>query len=267
MSEFTTTDGVRLHYTDDGQGQTFVFLTGWAMAGEWFREQRLNLSSTHRIIIIDPRAQGLSEPVTWGHRLARHATDLRELLAFLSVDEAVFVAWSRGTSVLLSYFELFGSEQMTGMVLCGFAPSFTVREGWPWGFNLPPQTFLDTVVADYTGVVSTMIVDMTHRTLDPGLISELTRLSLNTPPLAAARMLEDHMYVDLRDQLPRIDVPVLICAGAFDPQAPLEASQASADLIPDATLVTFDDSGHCVFIEQPEEFNEVLVAFGDRVSH
>jgi non-heme chloroperoxidase len=261
MPILTTGDGVRLHYTDDGEGRALLFLTGWSMSGNWWQEQRRHFSQTHRVVVLDPRAQGDSEPVTFGHRLSRHAADLNDVVNALDVSNLVFIGWSRGTSVLLSYLELFGSKRVSGLVLSGFLPSLAARSDWPWGFNIPPQPFIDSVVADYPKVVSNMIVDMTHKRLDPDFVAKRTEESLRTPPVAAARMLQDHMNIDWRDMLPRIDIPVLICAGGEDPQAPGASAQAAATLIPNATVVTFARSGHCPFIEEPQEFNRALEKF------
>ena len=104
--------------------------------------------------MLDPRAQGESEPVTFGHRLSRHAADLNDAVNALDLSDLVLVGWSRGTSVLLSYLELFGSKRVSGLVLSGFLPSLAARSDWPWGFNVPPQPFIDSVVADYPKVVS-----------------------------------------------------------------------------------------------------------------
>ena len=112
---------------------------------------------------------------------------------------------------------------------------------------------------NYRSVISNMIVDMTHRKLDPDTVARLTEESLRTPPVAAARMLEGHMNVDWCDMLPTIDVPVLIGAGDHDP--PAAAADAAAALIPRATVMGFAHSGHCPFIKEPEEFNRALETF------
>jgi pimeloyl-ACP methyl ester carboxylesterase len=261
MPMLTTGDGVKLHYTDDGEGRPMLFLSGWSMSGEWFHEQRRHFAATHRVVILDTRAQGKSEPVTWGHRLSRHAADLNDVITQLGLGDITLVGWSRGTSVILSYFELFGAAKIRDIALAGFLPSLAARADWPWGFNVPPQAFIDSVVADYPKVVSEMIVNMTHQTLPADLVAMLTEESLRTPPIAASRMLEDHMNADWRDQIGRIDRPVLICAGEKDPQAPVDAATASAAMMQRASVARFANSGHCPFIEEAAAFNASLAAF------
>ncbi len=261
MPTLETNDGVRLHYTDDGAGPPMLFVSGWSMSGEWFVEQRRHFSQTRRVIILDTRAQGASEPVTWGHRLSRHAADLNDAMLHLGLSDITLVGWSRGTSVILSCLELFGTKRIRAIGLAGFLPSLAARADWPWGFNVPPQAFIDSVVADYGKVVSNMIVDMTHQKLPPDFVKARTLESLRTPPIAASRMLQDHMNIDWRDFLPRIDVPVLICAGEQDPQAPVAAAEASAALMPRARVARFPNSGHCPFIEEPTTFNRALEQF------
>jgi non-heme chloroperoxidase len=261
MPMLTTGDGVKLHYTDDGDGRPMLFVSGWSMSGEWFAEQRKYFAPTHRVIILDTRAQGKSEPVTWGHRLSRHAADLHDVISRLDLSDVTLVGWSRGTSVILSYLELFGSSKIRDIALAGFLPSLAARPDWPWGFNVPPQAFIDSVVADYPTVVSEMIVNMTHQKLPAALVAQLTEESLRTPPLAASRMLQDHMNIDWRDQLARIDRAVLICAGEQDPQAPVDAATASAALMQRASVARFANSGHCPFIEEVAAFNQALETF------
>jgi non-heme chloroperoxidase len=267
LASFVTGDGVRLNYTDNGTGQPLVFVPGWAMSGNWWQEQRNHFAKRNRVVVLDPRGQGDSEAVHWGHRLARHAADLNDVIVTLGLKELVLVGWSRGTSVLLSYLELFGSERISAMALCGFTPSLARRSDWPWGFNVPPQQFIDSVVADYPSVVRAMIPDMTHRVLSSEFVASRIEESLRTPPVAAARMLEDHMSIDWRDMLPKIDLPVLICAGEHDEQAPIASAEAAAKLIRRSTIVRFADSGHCPFAEEPAAFNRALEAFLEEYAH
>lgn len=64
---------------------------------------------------------------------------------------------------------------------------------------------------------------------------------------------------DLRPALERLAVPALVLHGRHDP-LPLESSEEIARRL-GAPLVVFEDSGHALYVEEPERFVAVLDAF------
>lgn len=69
---------------------------------------------------------------------------------------------------------------------------------------------------------------------------------------------------DITHRLEEIRVPTLILAGRHDEFTPRQA-QVVHDGIAGSELVTFENSSHMQFTEEPERFREVVVAFLDRV--
>ncbi len=69
---------------------------------------------------------------------------------------------------------------------------------------------------------------------------------------------------DITARLGEIDVPTLITAGAHDEFTPRQA-QALRAAIPGSELVTFENSSHMQFVEEPERYLDVVSAFLDRV--
>ena len=67
--------------------------------------------------------------------------------------------------------------------------------------------------------------------------------------------------VDFRADLVRLFVPVLVCVGRNDPVTPVAAAGELTSLLPDASLVVFERSGHCPFDEEPSAFQATLAAF------
>ena len=82
--QFTTSDGVQLHYIDTCrlQGEyvltpTIVFVPGWTMP-VWIWEHQIRFfAQDHRVIAFDPRGQGESEKPPYGYNHSRRARDLR----------------------------------------------------------------------------------------------------------------------------------------------------------------------------------------------
>lgn len=263
MPSFTTSDGIGLNYEDLGSGKTLVFTAGWAMDSSWWRNQ-LPLSRRHRVVILDPRSQGKSEKVIRGLRMGRQAMDLKELLDLLDLDDVTLVAWSRSTSVALAYWELFGPHRLGRFIFVGITPSMSQRPDWEWGFMMDPAAFQELIMADHEKVVRQVIADMLLEAPPDDEVEELVRTTMLTPPLAGARMLEDHGVIDWRDMLDTISIPTLVCVGRLDRNAPLPAAEHVSESIPNGELVVFEESAHAPFYEEPDRFNEVLEAFLDR---
>ena len=262
MPELVTSDGVHLHYDDTGSGSPLVFTAGWAMDGSWWRHQ-LPLASGHRIVVFDPRSQGQSEKVVRGLRMGRQAADLRELLDTLDLSEVTLIAHSRSTSIALAYWELFGAHRLSRLVLIGVTPSMSKRDDWEWGYMMDPIAFQNLILDDHEAVVRQVITDLLLTAPPPEEVEEMVRNTMLTPPLAGARMLEDHGVIDWRDMLETITIPTLVCVGRFDRNTPLPAAEHVADAVPNGRLVVFEHSAHAPFYEEPEEFNRVLEEFLD----
>lgn len=58
----------------------------------------------------------------------------------------------------------------------------------------------------------------------------------------------------MREQLVDVTVPSYIYVGKYDAQCPYEYGVEIANLIPNATLTTFEESNHNPFVEEDEKF-------------
>jgi len=59
----------------------------------------------------------------------------------------------------------------------------------------------------------------------------------------------------------QIAVPTLVLAGRHDHFTPASVQRRMADLIPDSELIWFDESGHLLPIEVPDEVAAAIVDF------
>jgi pimeloyl-ACP methyl ester carboxylesterase len=76
----------------------------------------------------------------------------------------------------------------------------------------------------------------------------------------AASIYEHFERGTLADGLPRYGGPLLIVHGELDP-LPLEASRATAALVPQAVVEPIAGAGHFPWLERPDELSAVLAAF------
>ena len=99
MRFFTTSDGARIAYRDEGEGTPLVLLHGLMAHGGFFREQH-RLAERFRLIRIDLRGHGASAAVPGRPTVEQIAGDVADLAAALDLEGAIGVGWSMGATIL-----------------------------------------------------------------------------------------------------------------------------------------------------------------------
>ena len=69
----TTSDGVKIHYLEAGQGPAILFIPGWTMPAEIWRPQIDYFSQHYHVVAVDPRSQGDSDKPGDGNYPERRA--------------------------------------------------------------------------------------------------------------------------------------------------------------------------------------------------
>lgn len=125
MAKFTTSDGITLHYTDDGEGPVILCLAGLTRNIADFTYLMPHLKG-YRVIRMDYRGRGLSDyPKDYmTYNILREGQDAIELLDHLGVDRVTLIGTSRGglIAMLLSVTD---QERLNGVVLNDIGPEVT----------------------------------------------------------------------------------------------------------------------------------------------
>lgn len=255
-------NGADLYYEDQGTGQPTVFLLGAFVGLRFFEPQLTDLSDAYRTIAFDFRGHGRSEKTSRGHTLPQHARDLHVFLDELGLTDVVLVGWSMGAIVSWEYVDQFGTDQIRATVDVDMEPSPLVRPDYEYGTNTVDglrETLADLQTDPLSLAersITALLKDPPTRVLRNMMFDEGTR----TPPsIRGAMMLE--LLRDYRDVLPQIDVTTLVCAGVDEKWRSLESVEYAARLLPDARFERFEESGHCITVEEPDRFNRVLRDF------
>ncbi len=101
---FTTSDGVKLHYVEDGKGPPVILIHGYTgdADGNWVKNGIFEaLAKNHRVIAIDMRGHGLSDkphdPAMYG--ADRMPSDVLELMDGLKIKKAHIAGYSMGGGI------------------------------------------------------------------------------------------------------------------------------------------------------------------------
>lgn len=104
MPNFTTSDGLSLHYTDSAQGQALplICLPGLTRDGQDFRYFAPH-GAHYRMITLDARGRGQSDldPEIANYNVMREAQDVIELMDHLGLEQAAILGTSRGGMVAM----------------------------------------------------------------------------------------------------------------------------------------------------------------------
>ena len=85
-----------------------------------------------------------------------------------------------------------------------------------------------------------------------------------SPEVLRASSLEGgDLSIEVEDALPLVTQPVLVLTGRYDRTCVPAASEQIAALIPGSQLHVFEQSGHMTFVEQQEEYVDVVRRFLD----
>ena len=267
----TASDGAGLHYVDTGgDGPVLMLVPGWSTSLRWWHKQLDGLADGHRVISMDPRGHGDSEKVEHGHRLARHAADIDDMLRARGVSEVTLVGWSLAANVLLSYNELFHGDRVARMVYIEASPYAKNQPDIPleqpgWDLGYAPVEAETAFIASYRDnprsvvgeVVDLLFAEPPSAKTRAWMVEDM----LKTPAATAVQIEWDFYNADWRAVVPNVQMPMLVVNGRRSQLYPVRAGEWLADHLPKGRQVVFDHSGHAPFLEQPTEFNRVLAGF------
>lgn len=255
-------NGADLYYEEQGEGSSIVFLHGGFAGLRYFEPQLVGLSEEFHTVALDFRGHGRSEKTETGHTLPQHARDLRAFLGQLNLTDVAVVGWSMGALVSWEYVDQFGTDGIRALVDIDMEPSPFQREDYEFGtYTIEGmREALDGIQSNPLELtdesIKALLKDPPSRKLRNMMFDEETR----TPPSVQGSMLLALMR-DYRDVLPDIDVPTLVCAGTDEKWRGVANVRYAAELIPDAQFELFEQSGHCITVEEPDRFNRVLTEF------
>lgn len=267
-----TPDGVPLYYTERGEGETIVLVHGWTCDSEYWWQKNVDaLAEDHHVVTYDLRGHGLSGKTDNGHTLSGYADDLQFLMESLNIEDVTLVGWSMGVLIVLTYLERCGNEQVRAIGLVDQTPKFYSEDGWEFPLlgefsEEDLAGVVEGLEANRSETAKPLIQAFFAEPRSEERLAEMYARTTLTPTSVATAMLNDMVPKDFRSYLPEIDVPTLLLYGEQSVVFPGPLGEWMHEQIPNSELVTFAESGHSPFWEEPEKFNTELSEFVTRVA-
>jgi len=261
---------IDIYYEDYGSGKPVVLIHGWPLSSSsWEKQIPPLLEAGYRVIAYDRRGFGHSSKPASGYNYDTLAEDLNKIMTKLNLRDAALVGFSMGGGEVARYLSKYGSDRVSKAVFMSAIPPFLLKtsnnpEGVDGGVF---DGMKKAIKADRPAFLSEFFSNFYNVDILKGtkISDEAVRLSWNIGACASPKGTLDCVsawLVDFREELKRINIPVLIMHGDADRILPLAATgKRTLEFVKGSRLVVIKGAPHGMNWTHAEEINRELLAF------
>ncbi len=262
---FTEINHTNISYTDVGVGTIpIILLHGFPFDKTMWKSQIEYLKPTNRVIAVDIRGFGLSKDENTFLSIDSFTDDLLAFMDKLKIDKAAICGLSMGGYIALNAVKKF-PKRFEALILCDtqcIADTTEVKENRYKtieqiklnGANEFNENFIKNVFHPDSLINKTEIVANLRSVVFANSIDIIV-----AGLIALAERFETCAVLN------KIQIPTLIMCGREDKVTPLEQSEFMHKIIKNANLKIINNAGHVSNLEQPEEFNQHLLEFLNKI--
>jgi pimeloyl-ACP methyl ester carboxylesterase len=255
----TEVGGLRLAYQRAGAGPPLVLLHGFFGDKRVWRWQLDQLCDEFTAVAWDGPGCGDSMDPPEAFRMAEYADCLAGFIEALGLGRPHVLGLSFGGALALELYRRHPAVPRSLLLASAYAG---------WAGSLPAgvveqrvQQTIPDLDLPRDQVVARYIPGLLTRSAPPELFHEVAAIMSDFHPSGMRTMTRSLAEADLRDVLPRIDVPTLLLYGDKDVRSPLNVAEALHAKIPSSRLVVLPGVGHLCNVEAAEEFNAEVRSF------
>jgi non-heme chloroperoxidase len=263
---------IDIYYEDHGSGKPVVLIHGYPLSGaSWEKQVPPLLNAGYRVITYDRRGFGKSSQPTEGYNYDTFAEDLNKLITHLKLQDITLVGFSMGGGEIARYFGKHGSKGVRKAVIISGVPPFLLKTNDnPEGVDGSVfEGIKKAVSADRYAFFTAFFKDFytTDVLLGKRVSDDVVRASWSIAASASATAslaCVPTWLEDFREDVARVNVPILVIHGDNDRIVPLpSAGQRTAQLIKGARLHVVKGGPHCIIWTHADEVNAQLMNFLD----
>ena len=255
-------DGAAITYSENGSGaETLLFVNPIFYSGAIIQPLIEALCQEFRIVTVNPRGTGASDPLTRPYPLSQHVEDTRAVIEAAGAGPVTGIGISRGGNLLVRL-----AHDYPGLV------GKIVTVGTPPDRMLPDSPVpRDADVAEgYAELIRADDLEGLARFFAYNVISEpgtedvaeaFCESSRGLPPDTMRSFFDVDPDIDVRSLLGQVRVPTLVTHGTADRQVPYAAAAYMTEHIPGARFHAFEGKGHLPMFTATREFCDVLRRF------
>lgn len=211
----------------------------------------------YKIILFDYVGFGNSDVSAYNSEryksLNGYGRDILDIIHALDLHEVILVGHSV-SSIIGALAAIKEPHRFKNLIMIGPSPYYLNDGEYNGGFDRKTiRELLDLMEKNYIGWSKLFAPEVIKIESNSELTKELEESFCSTDPVIAHEFAKVTFLADNREDLPKIDIPVLIIQCEDDSIAPLHVGKYVHSKIKRSTLKVLPVSGHCPHMSNPDE--------------
>lgn len=229
--------------------------------GSWAEQVPALLQGGFRVLRLDMRGHGGSDPAPGDYTMAALADDVAGALRALAISRVHYIGLSIG-GMIGQAFALAHGDRLISAMWCDTLPASPqgARDAWDQRIGAVRRAASLAPLADAT--VERWLTD-DFKARRPGRWKEIRDTVIGTTPAGYLGCCAAILDFDFMPRLPEVRVPTLVVCGAEDAGTPASENRRLAALVPGARYEEIAGARHFPNVELPDRFNRIMMGWLD----
>ena len=227
--------------------------------GSWAEQVPALLQAGFRVLRIDMRGHGGSDPVPGDYTMRALAGDVAEVLQALATPRIHYIGLSIG-GMIGQAFALAHGERLISAMWCDTLPASPQGAAEIWAQRMNAVRGANSLAPIADGTVERWLTEA-FKAKRPGRWREIRDTVVGTTAAGYLGCCAAILDFDFVPRLPELRVPTLVVCGADDPGTPASENRRIAGLVPGARYEEIAGMKHFPNVEAPDQFNRIMMGW------
>jgi 3-oxoadipate enol-lactonase len=256
--------GRRLYYDLAGPENGPVVCITHSLAsdgGSWAEQVPVLLHAGFRVLRLDMRGHGGSDPVAGDYTMRELAGDVSAVLDALGFARVHYIGLSIG-GMIGQAFALEHGDRLISALWCDTLPASPPGAAEIWGPRMQAVRAANSL-EPIAAASMDRYLSPAFQKKNPARWQQLRDTVVGTTPQGYLGCSAAILYFDFVARLPSLRLPVLVVCGEEDAGTPASENRRLAGLVPGARYEEIAGMRHFPNVEAPDAFNRIMLGWLD----
>jgi 3-oxoadipate enol-lactonase len=233
--------------------------------GSWAEQVPPLLQAGFRVLRLDMRGHGGSDPVAGDYTMRTLADDVALVLDALAIPRVHYIGLSIG-GMIGQAFALAHGDKVISAMWCDTLPASPSGAAAIWDQRIRTVREANSLAPLADATIERWFTDA-YKPKHPGRWQQIRDTIAGTTPDGYLGCCAAILNYDFVPQLPSVRVPVLVVCGSEDAGTPASENRRLAGLVPGARYEDIPGMRHFPNVEAPEVFNRIMTGWLESHKH